>query len=155
MFPSLFILQSRRETAWLLGIPGRALTVHAGFPPILPIQCYHSWPSAVATTAAPPCPPPSSPGRLSLWKQVLGREGEKTGAASLCHPHRLTEMLNLLLSSLSLVTLVCWFLWRSWVQLTSITRPLIHSCNPIPKHSPSCTILKIIYENNRRVSEPL
>lgn len=96
--PCYSILLRRRKSTRLLGIPGRPLTIRAGYPPNLPFQRDASWPAA-ATSAQPQLP--SSPGRLDEWIQDVKAEREKMGAASLQHPHQLTEMLNLLSASSS------------------------------------------------------
>lgn len=78
------------------------------------------------------------------------------GAASLHHPHPLAEMLNLLSASLSLVAVVC-------MQAVSVIHcglpPFTHSLiqgrarirEPLQHH----TVLRIIYDNNRTISETL
>lgn len=143
-----FVCRCVSSSCWAAGtLPGssaslacRALTVRSGFPltppPPPPLPSNGTTAGHLPSPLLPRHhirPPPSSPGRLPRRRHSLGRKGEKMGAARLCSPHRLTEMLNLLLSSLSLVTLVHWFLWRSRVRLTSITRPLIRSTQ---SHSP-------------------
>lgn len=83
---------------------------------------------------------------------------EKMGAASSRHPHPLTEMLNLLSASPSLVAGTpdlyadgeC-----NSLQAASFTHSLIQGRAYAPEQLHRLTVSRIIYENNRTIRERL